>query len=125
MTKDQATVWVEALRSGKYKQAKDYLKTKKGHCCLGVLCELSQKVKFTEHPQTSNSYAIKSGEHIFSSVLPIEIMNEFGLSDKQGYPKDRLLEIDGDTYEGLADANDKGVPFNKLADWIEENYMFL
>lgn len=29
--------WVAALRSGKYKQGKNRLKTKHGFCCLGVL----------------------------------------------------------------------------------------
>lgn len=28
--------WIEALRSGKYKQANGYLQTKDGYCCLGV-----------------------------------------------------------------------------------------
>lgn len=32
--------WVEALRSGKYKQTKETLQDKEGYCCLGVACEL-------------------------------------------------------------------------------------
>lgn len=35
--------WVEALRSGEYKQGKGYLKTDIGFCCLGVLCDLHSK----------------------------------------------------------------------------------
>lgn len=40
-TKD---LWIKALRSGKYTQAKEYLYNpyQKGYCCLGVLqCELT------------------------------------------------------------------------------------
>lgn len=32
--------WVELLRSGKYIQATDRLKTGNAYCCLGVLCDL-------------------------------------------------------------------------------------
>ena len=36
--------WVKALRSGKYKQARGRLRNQRGgYCCLGVLCDLSQK----------------------------------------------------------------------------------
>lgn len=38
-----AKLWVKALRSGKYKQAKEVLSDRKGYCCLGVACEVYQK----------------------------------------------------------------------------------
>jgi hypothetical protein len=30
--------WIEALRSGKYRQTRQYLMDDGGYCCLGVLC---------------------------------------------------------------------------------------
>ena len=47
MNKAIARRWVRALRSGKYKQGRRYLKQKDDngklrYCCLGVLCELYQ-----------------------------------------------------------------------------------
>lgn len=33
--------WVEALRSGKYKQGKEALCFGDKYCCLGVLCEIA------------------------------------------------------------------------------------
>lgn len=33
--------WVEALRSGEYRQGTMYLRREGKHCCLGVLCELA------------------------------------------------------------------------------------
>lgn len=39
--------WIDALRSGKYKQGEGYLAQKAGeetfYCCLGVLCELHRQ----------------------------------------------------------------------------------
>ena len=35
--------WVEALRSGKYKQTRNKLRSRNGaYCCLGVVCELAE-----------------------------------------------------------------------------------
>lgn len=38
MNKQIKKKWVDALRSGKYKQTKEFLKDETGYCCLGVLC---------------------------------------------------------------------------------------
>ena len=35
--------WLEALRSGKYTQARGYMKQDGSHCCLGVLSDLYAK----------------------------------------------------------------------------------
>lgn len=123
MTENQAMLWVEALRSGKYKQTSGHLKDKRGYCCLGVLCEISGKVSFNKLFNIFGNYSI--GSEKMTTVLPIEVRNEFGLYDYEGGIPNKCIEIDGIEYECLAEANDKGVPFNKLADWIEENYMYL
>jgi hypothetical protein len=41
MNKKVKTKWLEALRSGKYKQGKARLKREGKYCCLGVLCDIS------------------------------------------------------------------------------------
>ena len=125
MTKEQAILWVEDLRSGKYKQTTEgHLKDNIGHCCLGVLCERSKTAQFIKTQAPSGSHKIGRNGH--SGTLPIEVMNEFGLSNPDGMKaSDTSLFIEGAEYLSLSSANDKGVPFNKLADWIEENYMLL
>lgn len=40
-------LWVEALRSRKYKQTTNALRDGVGYCCLGVLCDLHQKATGT------------------------------------------------------------------------------
>ena len=32
--------WIDALRSGKYEQGSEKLRSVSGYCCLGVLCDL-------------------------------------------------------------------------------------
>ena len=125
MTENQAMLWVEALRSGKYKQVGNHLKAKKGHCCLGVLCELSQKVEFEKHPDDDGIYAVIDGNNVDFGALPLKVMAEFRLSNSEGRPSCRVVTIDGNEYTSLAHANDSGVSFAKIADWIEENYMYL
>lgn len=40
LNKSDKKKWVEALRSGKYKQGQGYLYNEGLHCCLGVACEI-------------------------------------------------------------------------------------
>jgi hypothetical protein len=42
MDQELKAKWVTALRSGKYKQARNELSTPKGYCCLGVLARIMQ-----------------------------------------------------------------------------------
>lgn len=41
MTNKDRVKWIEALRSGKYKQGKGQLKQDDRYCCLGVLQEIT------------------------------------------------------------------------------------
>jgi hypothetical protein len=40
MHSDIKQLWVEALRSGEYIQDRGQLRSSRGYCCLGVLCDL-------------------------------------------------------------------------------------
>lgn len=43
MLNENAKKWVQALRSGEYKQGKDALRDNDKFCCLGVACEVYKK----------------------------------------------------------------------------------
>lgn len=47
MNKERFNLWLKALESGKYKQGRYKLRTKKkifsSFCCLGVLCDIAKK----------------------------------------------------------------------------------
>lgn len=110
LTKQQKQDWINALRSGRYKQGKgvlcindDLLKEKK-YCCLGVLCDLNG-IKFYPHPEKKKN-------------APFYIKDSFGDFAEYSFPVEDLLL---DEAAELATMNDRGVSFNDIADWIERN----
>jgi hypothetical protein len=38
---DLVIAWIDALESGAYRQDRNFLHTKYGYCCLGVLCDVA------------------------------------------------------------------------------------
>lgn len=96
--------WVEALRSGEYRQGRDrlYDATTGSHCCLGVLAEVCE---FPRDDAKHNGYYSFGGFVLVSSLGPINSV--VGLNN---------LET-----SKLIDMNDSGRSFNSIADWIEEN----
>lgn len=136
MKPEVAKKWVSALRSGKYKQGKAALKytTKNGvtrHCCLGVLCELYNQDKkkkeqqplsvkpakeFTEleTPTGSKAYSF-AGE---ATMLPTSVRKWAGMMDRVGEIHNEGDENDGSS---LAELNDAGASFKKIAQIIEDS----
>ena len=127
MKKEVAKKWVKALRSGKYKQGKGYLKqfnskNEPKHCCLGVLCELYDQQMKKNHKKTLHS------EHLLSTE-DVEFIR-FNKHDG-GLPKvvrewanmiNPLGEfIKNDRVQYLADLNDDGKKFSTIANIIEKN----
>jgi hypothetical protein len=101
MKKEIADKWVEALRSGHYKQTRGRLRDTQGYCCLGVLCEISGLSKFNEE----NKYLGKD------EILPELVRGWSGMISKDG------------TYtsnDSLAGDNDDGMVFSEIADTIEK-----
>lgn len=93
--------WIEALRSGRYKQARGRLRKGDCFCCLGVLCDLYDP----------SGWEMPSGETMYRdsiSYLPNEI--------------NRVSGITGNLELQLAEMNDSGrKSFAEIADWIEAN----
>jgi hypothetical protein len=92
----QAKLWVEALRSGEYKQTSGALKDEfDGYCCLGVLCEISG----LEWDRTG-------------LYLPPNVIRWAKLKESNGaYGDSRCLAHD----------NDCGKSFLEIADIIEQH----
>lgn len=107
MRKELKEKWLEALRSGKYKQGRGELRSVNDEfCCLGVLCDVSGQGEWDKRTEAHYSYG--QGTKWGAYGLPL-FMNEFtGLTMK---PEETLFALN----------DDKKLSFNEIADWIEEN----
>jgi hypothetical protein len=114
-----AKKWIRALRSGKYKQGEDQLRSGDKFCCLGVACDLYAKAHGVKWEKFKSD-----GDDLFSffklvGKLPSVVQNWLGLTDACGVysidnqPKQRPLT------ESLADLNDDGFSFQEIAAIIE------
>jgi hypothetical protein len=126
MKKDVAKKWAKALRSGKFKQGKSWLKqyNSKGqvqHCCLGVLCELYNESMKKNHKKSLQTRSVDGVEANFvyfgnqSQGLPKVVREWSGVQTSLG---------DFDTSNDflcLADLNDCGSKFKTIANLIEKN----
>lgn len=103
MNAEVRTRWLEALRSGKYKQEHNRLRSVGGHyCCLGVLCDVLD----------SSSWRKIDGCPWFYEG------SWSGLSSKV----QEKVGLDNERVNELIRLNDsKGLKFPQIADWIEAN----
>lgn len=102
--------WVNALMSGKYNKGTKHLCTldKKGneyHCCLGVVCEISNINKKNQSISPKDYFDSERGVNGNSnikihrvkdfykndSILPEKIMNQFKFYSEQGHFRDEWL----------------------------------
>lgn len=105
--------WVEALRSGNYKQDKGHLRTKFGFCCLGVLCDILKDKLKTEW-SVDGTFCFKG----CSTILPTSVMELTQLHSEN--PK-----VEGETLADFNDGNENRMvspkTFPEIADLIEKH----
>jgi hypothetical protein len=94
--------WIEALRSGEYKQTTRYLRTKDGYCCLGVLMDLYLKETGKEWVPTHDKYVYLTSNMNCSPISDWADVEEFA--------EDVLIHMN-DT---------EGRSFNEIADYIQD-----
>lgn len=106
-TKKQARrLWIDALRSGKYKWGVGVLQPSPGHfCCLGVLCEIAIK------------HGVIADYRKNGGLLPDEVQDWVGLTQNDG-----TFGIIGPTRRELTTINDEAQrnPFKRIANLIEK-----
>jgi hypothetical protein len=103
--------WISALRSGKYKQIREQLKSRTGYCCLGVLSNLVRPDAW-KYAGDSKEYYFESKVGWETHNLPLEVVKETGLSDI-----DHLVNMN----DGNSDTKIKKHNFKEIADWIQKN----
>jgi hypothetical protein len=99
-------LWIEALRSGNYKQSRIYLRHREGYCCLGVLCDLHPDVDWSKNTSGAVFYPFGVEERDLGN-LPDIASSWSGLTNEQ---KNILMSM-----------NDGGKSFEEIADYIEKN----
>ncbi len=120
MNPEVKQLWLDALRSGEYKQGRHKLKnTYEGsdnYCCLGVLCDLYTKenptAKWTQNWQDDWYFNVDADS--VSGTLPGAVMRWSGIADANP------IVCYENTEESLATLNDRGVPFVEIANIIEK-----
>lgn len=96
--------WIEALRSGKYKQATGKLRVDDSYCCLGLLCE------------------IQGAEWRPLDRAPRRVIFALAIDGRTDYPATEYrADLSMIQMRDLAEMNDRGKTFAEIADHIEKN----
>lgn len=123
LTEQEAMEWVAALRSGKYKQGKDYLCRRANnvglvYCCLGVKCDLENPNGWIEHDY--NSVLKFKDERLLCPYEEEHPILRVGLLPISGTDGSNVYG-----YCSLASLNDSGFTFNQIADLIERFWPYI
>lgn len=134
MNPEVKQLWKDALLSDEFDQAKSFLRTDYGFCCLGVLCEIAVKHGIIEpgelktegdeeDPQMSEEYFY--GAHDDTSVLPREVREWAGLDSPNPdvvVPSEMLSDNDEESITtDLADCNDSlNLDFHQIAELVDQ-----
>lgn len=100
-----AQKWVDALRSGKYKQGIGQLRRGDTFCCLGVACDIAREDLKEEW----------RGEDFDGNdlILPTSVQMWLGMENRSGF----IASIGSK----LAAMNDRGTSFAEIANLIEDH----
>lgn len=109
------TMWVNALRSGEYKQGRGRLRTENNEfCCLGVLCNLHAQA----HPKFARTQ-LKPSQYDRAEGLPTNtVLDWAGINNSSDWAN-KAVSINNEKL-GLACHNDQGRTFEEIAKAIEE-----
>lgn len=112
MNMDFLKLWIKALGSGKYKQARGTLVVREldgineeedAFCCLGVACDLARKEGIYKTDRSYRNLA----------YLPSKIASILGIDEEGGFINE--VEYNGFNFTSLAQMNDSGIKFNSIA----------
>ena len=132
MRSDIAKRWAEELRSGKYAQGTNVLKSAEAtadseieYCCLGVLCEMAVKDRVIHASVIQdryrselgtpgrNTWAFCDGDEEVFSELPRKVIAWSEIKSSDGYISSEK--------ESLTTMNDDVLSFEHIAAVIEDN----
>lgn len=107
--------WIDALLSGDYRQGEGWLRSREKFCFLGVLCDLAAKEGVGQWDQWDGNAClclfVTDDDYWWATCLPTSVISWAGLSHQR-----QEKEILG----WLVDMNDRGTPFEEIADIIKD-----
>lgn len=109
--------WVEALRSGKYKQGRRVLRNNSDEfCCLGVACDIYDSSGWIRRELDVFAYSLRASApmEVKTSSLPELVRQYFGLETPDGDAVDHK-------HFALIHLNDNGSTFEEIADVLEKH----
>ena len=102
--------WLDALRSGEYRQGTTRLKTKytDQFCCLGVLCDLYIKENEQNIRWEDDHILVDGEDYTYTCYPPLVVEEWVGLKGYLG--------------NSVANKNDGGMSFEEIAKVLEESW---
>lgn len=111
MDKTLKTKWINALLSGSYGQTTGQLQGEHGYCCIGVLCDISDRGEWDldgNFNYKTTEYLDSDGYNSITTELEWDLLAEWGFD----------VTEQGD----LITMNDEeNLSFGEIAEWIKEN----
>jgi hypothetical protein len=101
-------LWIAALRSGKYTQAKSTLRTRQGFCCLGVALDTMRVGEWVEWPASVFTFradpSVADGkENIHRLSLPAKARDLLGINEDIEFFCIGMNDAQGKTFAEIAD----------------------
>lgn len=126
--------WIDALRSGKYKQARGTLtKDYRTFCCLGVACEVSEVDRMAEEGTLGYENIFVGDDAVVpvhvntsgftSTTLPVQLTYALGWERSTGRFYVHVPGYSSPWDFDLSILNDDGFTFDQIADIIEYFFM--
>lgn len=105
--------WIEALRSGEFKQTKNELYKSGSFCCLGVAaCVIEGRPNFMKHVNGWPKGVVREVDPFLDNEWATD---KLGLFDGEG------RSVDYDDRPALHVLNDDGISFKDIADMLEQH----
>lgn len=109
--------WLDALRSGEYKQGRGTLRSDNNFCCLGVACDIAKEDLGIDWGIVQHSSEMTFDKEV--NLLPVSVKDWLGID----YPGGNIL-IGENNYPVTA-INDRWAEgdFGYIADALEREYL--